>query len=117
MDGKIERARELRRDSSRAERICWEQLRAHRIQGIKFRRQHPIGRYFADFACPSRRLIIEIDGEHHADQIEADARRTAELERAGWRVIRFAASEVVQNPESIWVAVQLAIDSSRNPLS
>ena len=117
MSRKIDRARELRRDSSRAERICWEQLRAHRLQGIKFRRQHPIGRYFADFACPSRKIVIEIDGEHHADQLEADNRRTAEMEATGWRVIRFAANEVVQNPEGIWVAVQLALDSSRNPLS
>ena len=62
-------------------------------------------------------LVIEIDGEHHANQIGADARRTAEMEADGWRVIRFAASEVVENPEGIWVAVQLVLDSSSNPLS
>jgi very-short-patch-repair endonuclease len=53
MSGKVERARELRRDGSRAERICWELLRAKRLSGIKFRRQHSIGPYFADFACVS----------------------------------------------------------------
>ena len=65
MDGKVTRARELRRDSTYPEKICWELLRAHRMSGIKFRRQHPIGPYFADFACTQRKLVIEIDGEHH----------------------------------------------------
>jgi very-short-patch-repair endonuclease len=113
----IERARELRRDSSKAERICWELLRAHRMEGIKFRRQHPIGRYFADFACVTRKLVIEIDGDHHADQVEADARRTADIEREGWSVIRFAANEVVANREGIWAAIQLVLDSDRSPFS
>ena len=117
MNRTIERARDLRRGGSLAERKCWELLRAHRLRGLKFRRQHPIGRYFADFACPARKLIIEIDGDHHADRSEADARRTRDLEREGWRVIRFAANEVVQNPEGIWAAIQLEIDPSRNPLS
>ena len=94
MSKKSERSRELRRDPSRAERICWELIRAHRLEGIKFRRQHPIDRYFADFACVSRKLIIEIDGHHHADQVEADAQGTAVMERHGWRVVRFAANEV-----------------------
>jgi very-short-patch-repair endonuclease len=71
------------------------------MSGIKFRRQHPIGPYFADFACVSRKLIVEIDGEHHADQTEADARRTAAMERLGWRVMRFGAAETVQNPEGL----------------
>src|SRR4051812_13956303 len=81
------RARELRRDGSRAERICWELLRDRRMDGVKFRRQHPIGPYFADFACISRKLVIEIDGDHHAFQVDADARRTAAMEREGWRVL------------------------------
>jgi len=112
---KIDRARELRRDGSRAERICWELIRAHRLEGIKFRRQHPIGRYFADFACVSRKLVIEIDGDHHADQLAADQRRTATLEQAGWSVIRFTAREVVQNPEGIWSAIRIAIENGACP--
>jgi very-short-patch-repair endonuclease len=117
MNRTIQRARELRRDGSLAERKRWELSRAQRMRGIKFRRQHPIGRYFADFACPAKMLIIEIDGNHHADRIEADARRTADLQRKGWKVIRFAANEVVQNPEGIWAAIQLELDPSRSPLS
>ena len=117
MSRKAERARDLRRDLSRAERLCWELIRAHRMEGIKFRRQHPIGPYFADFACPSKGLVIEIDGDHHADQIEADARRTVVMESLGWRVVRFGANEVVQNSEGIWAAIQsLVHDGALPPL-
>ncbi|MDP3162691.1 MAG: DUF559 domain-containing protein [Reyranella sp.] len=105
-DDAVTRSRELRRDGSRAEKICWELLRDRRMGGLKFRRQHPIGQYFADFACLSLKLVIEIDGDHHAFQIDADARRTAALEREGWRVVRFWANHVVQNPDGIWAEIQ-----------
>src|SRR5207244_3911257 len=108
-DYDTQRARDLRRDGSRAERKVWELLRARRIEGAKFRRQHPISPYFADFACISRKLVIEVDGEHHAFQLEADARRTAAMEGEGWRVVRFWANEVVQNPEGIWSAIELIL--------
>ena len=85
------------------------------MEGIKFRRQHPIGPYFADFACASKNLVIEIDGDHHADQVEADARRTAVMESLGWRVVRFGANEVVQNREGIWAAIQVLISESASP--
>jgi very-short-patch-repair endonuclease len=74
--------------------------------GVKFRRQHPIGPYFADFACVSKKLVVEIDGEHHAFQVEADASRTAAMEQRGWRVARFWANEVVKNPEGIWTEIE-----------
>ena len=115
MSRKSERARELRRDPSRAERICWELIRAHRMEGIKFRRQYPIGPYFADFACVSKRLVIEIDGDHHADKAEADARRTAFMESLGWKVVRFGAAETVQNPEGIWAAIQALVNDGASP--
>src|SRR5262245_42771092 len=115
MSRKSNKARELRRDPSRAEKVCWELIRAHRMEGIKFRRQHPIGPYFADFACVSKGLVIEIDGDFHADQVEADARRTAVMENQGWRVVRFGANEVVQNPEGIWAAIQSLIDEHASP--
>ena len=102
---RTELARDLRLTDSRAEREVWELLRAHRMSGLKFRRQHPIGPYFADFACVARKLVVEIDGEHHALQREADSRRTDFLEQAGWHVIRFSASEAVQNPEGIWAEI------------
>ena len=65
-----QRARDLRRSGSRAEQKVWELLRDRRLKGAKFRRQHPIGPYFADFACVSRKRVIEIDGDHHDFQIE-----------------------------------------------
>jgi very-short-patch-repair endonuclease len=85
------------------------------MQGLKFRRQHPSGPYFADFACPSRKLVIEIDGDFHADQVEDDMRRTAMMERDGWRVVRFGAAEVVQNPEGIWASIDAALNEPSLP--
>ena len=102
---RTERARDLRLTDSLAEQKVWELLRAHRMGGLKFRRQHPIGPYFADFACVARKLVIEIDGEHHALQRDADSRRTDVLEQAGWRVIRFTASEALQNIDGIWAEI------------
>ncbi|TAJ84974.1 MAG: DUF559 domain-containing protein [Reyranella sp.] len=102
-------AREFRRDSTKPEKICWELLRDRRLAGIKFRRQHPIGHYFADFACLSAKLVVEIDGEHYAFQQERDARRTAFMELEGWRVLRFWAVEVFESPEGIWIAIEAAL--------
>ena len=102
---RTEQARDLRLTDSPAEQKVWELLRAHRIAGLKFRRQHPIGPYFADFACVARKLVIEIDGEHHAFQREADSRRTDLLEQAGWRVVRFTASEALQNIDGVWAGI------------
>ncbi|MBS0525631.1 MAG: endonuclease domain-containing protein [Proteobacteria bacterium] len=108
-------ARHLRRDPSRAEKSCWHLLRDRRINGVKFRRQHPIGPYFADFACVSLKVVIEIDGEHHAYRVEADARRTAAMESLGWRVVRFWANEVVANPEGIWAEIEQVTKDSVTP--
>ena len=103
------RARELRRNGSRAEKICWGLLRDRRMAGLKFRRQHPIGPYFADFACVSCKIVIEIDGDHHAFQVDADARRTTAMEREGWRVLRFWNNEVLANPEGVGEVILAAL--------
>jgi len=102
---RTERARDLRRDSTPPEKAVWELLRAKRMDGVKFRRQHPIGPCFADFACVSRKLVIEIDGEHHAFRVDADARRTAVMQGLGWRVVRFAATYVLEDREAIWAEI------------
>lgn len=102
---RTERARDLRLTDSRAEQAVWELQRAHRMGGLKSRRQHLIGPYFADFACVARKLVVEIDGEHHAVQREADSRRTDFLEQLGWRVIRFSATEAVLNSEGVWAEI------------
>src|ERR1700674_4397051 len=71
-------ARRLRREGTDVERILWRALR-ERVVPWTFRRQHPIGRRIADFACPARKLVIELDGGQHAERMDADDRRDAEL--------------------------------------
>ena len=89
-------ARRLRADSTDAEKILWRALR-ERLPLYKFRRQHPIGNRIADFACPAKKLVIELDGSQHADEIVADEKRTAELSAHGYRVIRFWNNDVTEN--------------------
>src|SRR6266508_3444478 len=95
------RAKRLRRDETDAERKLWVHLRNRQMNSAKFRRQQPIGRYIVDFFCPEQRLVIELDGGHHADQIQADQRRTESLIRAGYRVLRFWDNEVLTEPEAV----------------
>jgi very-short-patch-repair endonuclease len=82
-----------------AERRLWNQLRAHRLMKLGFRRQMPIEGYIADFACPEIRLVVEVDGMQHADVPVAhrDRIRTLRLGNAGWTVIRFWNHEIMQN--------------------
>src|SRR5205085_7142473 len=94
------RARELRRNATDAEQRLWNALRSRQLQGYKFRRQHPIGGFVADFACTKHRLIIEADGGQHAEN-PGDARRTAILEAQGWRVLRFWNHEILGNTEGV----------------
>ena len=93
----IARARELRRQMSPPEVIVWEMLRANRLEGIRFRRQHPIGPYILDFYCSAARLAIEIDGAGHdfAERVRHDQRREAWLAEQGVRVLRIAARDVL----------------------
>ena len=87
----LERAQQLRMTANTAEKRMWSIIRAKRLAGLKFRRQHVIGKYVADFVCLPARLVIEVDGDTHGSDEAAlkDARRTEEIERAGYRVIRF----------------------------
>jgi len=85
----LNRARTLRANQTESEARLWGELRGRKLQGWKWRRQAPIGPFIADFFCPAARLVVEIDGGHHLDQVEYDARRTRFLEQRGLRVIRF----------------------------
>ncbi|WP_448660584.1 endonuclease domain-containing protein [Sphingomonas sp. CJ99] len=87
----------------------WLALRAKRFQGVKFTRQVVIGRYIADFAARSRRLVIEVDGDSHAGQASYDAERTAWLEEQGYQVIRFTNAEVGANLEGVLSAIDAAL--------
>jgi very-short-patch-repair endonuclease len=102
---RTERARKLRTDSSEVERRVWQFLRTRQMRDAKFRRQHPIGRYFADFACPALKLVIEIDGDFHALQADYDAQRDADMQELGWKVVRIPAVEVVANADGVWDSI------------
>ena len=85
------RARELRKVSPDAERTIWKHLRSWQLDGYKFRRQHPIGPFFADFACIEVGLVVEFDGGQHfePEAIRRDEQRTTLLQQAGFQVLRF----------------------------
>ncbi|MCA3719092.1 MAG: DUF559 domain-containing protein [Brevundimonas sp.] len=99
-------ARRGRTDSTLPEAIFWKYLRDRRLEGLKFRRQLPLGPYIADFACPSIRLIVELDGGVHDLRVEQDARRDAWLTANGWTVLRFRNQAVLANPALLFQAVR-----------
>jgi very-short-patch-repair endonuclease len=93
-------ARELRRNSTGIERILWDVLRNRRLAGLKFRRQVPLGRYVADFACFSPKMIVEADGSQHEGS-RYDAARDAWFSERGFAVLRFWNHEVTGNPDAV----------------
>ena len=92
-----QRSRELRKNLTPAERKLWNVLRNRNLGNFKFRRQHPIGSFIADFYCAEVKLVIEVDGGIHAFQKEYDEMRTAWLEERGYHVVRFQNEEVLSN--------------------
>ena len=95
-------ARRLRREMTDAETILWSFIRRN-ATGWRFRRQHPIGPFIADFACVPARLVIEIDGATHGSaRAGYDDARTAYLESAGWRVLRFNNTDVYRELDGVW---------------
>ncbi|MBV8105694.1 MAG: endonuclease domain-containing protein [Hyphomicrobiales bacterium] len=94
------RARAMRRAPTDAERRLWRLLRDRRLDGLKFRRQVPVGPYIVDFLCVASRLIVEADGSRHAEN-GRDKDRDAYLIRDGWLVLRFWNHEVIRNREGV----------------
>ena len=80
-----------------AERVLWRHLRGKQLKNLKFRRQQPIGNYIVDFVCFEKRLVIEIDGGHHAVDEVSDSHRTSWLNEKGYTLIRFWNNEVLTN--------------------
>ena len=93
----------LRRSETEAEKILWLELKNRKCAGLKFRRQHPFGRFVLDFYCLEKALAVEVDGGIHKNQDtrENDIRRTKELEDFGVRVIRFTNQEVIEDSEEV----------------
>ncbi|MER8733870.1 DUF559 domain-containing protein [Mesorhizobium sp. M1227] len=106
---KVARARELRRGDNQAEATLWNELKAKRLGGYKFVRQMPIGPYFADFACRSERLIVELDGGQHAESTY-DRRRDEFMRGKGFSVIRFWSVDMLTNPTSICETILAALE-------
>jgi very-short-patch-repair endonuclease len=100
-------ARRLRKEMTEAEVVLWTFLRRRQLHGFKFRRQHPIAPYIADFACVNERLVVEVDGATHwtPEELAYDARRTAFLQNDGWRVLRVSNLDVFENLDGVWLAI------------
>ncbi len=90
-------ARRLRREATDAERLLWRHLRGRGLEGLKFRRQQPIGQYIVDFCCLDSHLVVEVDGGQHVAAIEEDRLRTLFRQRRGFAVVRIWNDEVLLN--------------------
>ncbi len=111
-------ARVLRNHLTDTERVLWRHLRLRQLEGHKFRRQHPIGPYIVDFVCLEKRVIIEVDGGHHAEQGDDDASRTAWLQAHGFCVLRFWNHEVLTSIEAVAEQIRnVLIEAAPPPLS
>ncbi len=107
-------ARELRQPQTPAEVKLWSRLRDRQLDGLKFRRQHPIDRFIIDFYCAEAKLCIEIDGDSHADQVDYDQARMAYLNERGYTVIRFTNREVFKQVDAV---LQVIADECRRLIS
>ena len=112
MNSRIENARRLRRVSTDAERRLWYFLRNRQLGGFCFRRQMPLGRYCADFACIEARLVVELDGGQHLDTANADTERTQRIARGGFRALRFWNTQVLQETQSVLESILVALRES-----
>lgn len=105
-------ARSMRQDPTDAEERLWRLLRGKAL-GVRFRRQHPVGRYILDFFCARLKLAVELDGSQHGDSNQAryDERRSQYLETCGIKVIRFANEHLLKNPEDVLEEIWAALDN------
>ncbi|MBN1585348.1 endonuclease domain-containing protein [Candidatus Uhrbacteria bacterium] len=93
-------ARGMRMNPTEAERVLWSRLKGRRL-GVKFRRQHPIGRFVVDFCCLQSRLVIEVDGSIHKDRTDYDWERNQHLQQLGYRVMRFSNIQVLLQTDRV----------------
>ena len=103
-------ARELRNNLTDAERRLWQKLKRRQIATVTFRRQQPIGAFIVDFVCFERRVIVEVDGGQHSEQVPYDEQRTRWLETQGYLVLRFWNNDVLANTEAVAQAILDAVE-------
>jgi very-short-patch-repair endonuclease len=108
-------AKTLRKSLTDSERKLWKYLRAKQLEGLKFRRQEPIGHYVVDFVCYEKRLIIEVDGEQHVQEKYKDDERDGWLREQGFKVLRFWDSEVLTNTWGVLELIRDSASPSPNP--
>ena len=96
-----EAARRMRYSMTPAESMLWERLRSKRLDGFKFRAQHPVGRFILDFYCPSKRVAIELDGPIHETQSERDRARDQALEAHGYEALRIPNDRIFEELDSV----------------
>jgi very-short-patch-repair endonuclease len=99
------KARQLRRNPTDVERLLWQRLRFWQVDGYKFRRQQPLGEYIVDFVCLQKRLIIELDGGQHAQEVNYDAVRDAWLRGQGFIILRFWNNDVLKNIDGVMMMI------------
>ena len=106
------KAQFLRRNETKAEKLLWEKLRNNQLEGLKFRRQHPVNIYIADFYCHKFKLIIELDGDYHnqEEQKQKDEVRTEVLRLNGLKIIRFKNEEVEQDINQVLTTIKNKIE-------
>lgn len=109
-----ERALALRRRMTPAEQVLWQALRRREL-GIRFRRQHPVGRTILDFYAPACKLVVEVDGPIHAYQRERDEARTKHLEAYGYTVMRITNNEVMNNLGGVLERIRAKIVALQAP--
>ncbi|WP_035382769.1 endonuclease domain-containing protein [Ferriphaselus sp. R-1] len=107
----LDNAKSLRRNQTEAEQRLWYHLRAHRFMGLKFKRQKPLGRYVVDFVCMEAKLVIELDGGQHLDQVGCDRVRDAWLKSQGFTVLRFWNNELMSEMETVLERIRLEVES------
>ncbi len=113
----VARARDLRRTMTLPEVLLWQHIRSRRLNGIRFRRQHPIGPYILDFFCEDARLAVEVDGESHsqAEAVEHDKRRTEWLNARGISVLRIPARDVLSELAAVVDHIQRQVRDQPPP--
>ncbi len=109
------KSRELRNNSTLAEVLLWNQLKARKMRGYQFMRQKPIGNYIVDFFCSKLKLVIEIDGDSHSNKQDYDLKRQQELEALGLSFLRFYDRDVKQNMSGVLQTIEDWIEKNTTP--
>ena len=109
------RARELRKNATKAELALWDQLRDRQLAGVRFNFQRPIGSYICDFVARTPKLVIEVDGGQHSEAADYDLARTRFLIARGYRVIRFWNNDVLQNIEGVVETIRRTLADMPSP--